>query len=160
MNPLFVDVILVVLAVLFIVGGWRQGFVRAGGSLLGLVISIGVGIWGVGWIERLTGLNLTGNPVVFVACFLILSVLVSQLIGLVVGALDMVRKLVSVVPFLGLLNRVLGAVVGAAQAAVLIGAVAFVATNFIPRGSVRAMFLEAQLVKVAVAVENAVGILR
>lgn len=160
MNPIFIDVILIVLSVLFIVGGWRQGFVRAAGSLVGLVISIAVGIWGVGWIENVTGINLTGNPVIFITSFLILSILVSQLIGLLVSAMDMIRKLISVIPFLGLLNRVLGAVVGAAQAAVMIGAVAFVMSNFVPHGGVRTTFLNSELIKVAVSIENAVGILR
>ncbi len=159
MNPIFIDVILIVLSVLLIVGGWRQGFVRAAGSLIGLVISIGIGIWGVGWIENLTGFNLTGNPMVFIVSFLFLSFIVSQLIGFVVSALDLVRKLISVIPFLGLLNRFLGAGVGVAQASVMIGAIAFVMSNFVPAGGVRTVFMGSELIKVALEVESVVGIL-
>ncbi len=160
MNPLFIDVILIIISILLIVGGWRQGFIRAVGSLLGLIISLAVGIWGVNFLEQITGINLTGNPVIFIFSFLTLSVIVSQLIGLVVSALDMVRRLLSVIPFVGLVNRILGVVVGAAQALVLIGAIAFLMVNFVPRGAVRTTFLESELINTAVEIESIVGILK
>ncbi len=147
MNPLFIDIGLAVVALLFVIGGYRQGFVRAAGSLLGLVLSIGIGVWGVGWIERITGMNLTANPVLFMVAFIVLSVIVSQLLGFVVSMLDMVRKMISIIPFVGFLNSLLGAVVGAAQAGVLIGAVAFVMVNYVPPGVVRSSVLQSEVMK-------------
>lgn len=147
MNPLFIDLGLAIVALLFVIGGYRQGFVRAAGSLVGLVLSIGIGVWGVGWLERITGLNLTASPVLFMVSFIVLSVVVSQLLGFIVSMLDMVRKMISIIPFVGFLNSLLGAIVGALQAGVLIGAVAFVMVSYVPPGVVRSSFLQSEIIK-------------
>lgn len=159
MNPLVVDIGLAVVSILLVYGGYRQGFIRAAGSLLSLVISIALGIWGVTWLEDLTGLELTRNPVIFVVCFLILTILVSQILRLVVGALDLVRRLLSIIPFVGLINSLLGVVLGLIQAVIFIGFVAYISFNYFPRGELRSTFLEAQLVHQAVRIEKAVGLL-
>ncbi|MDQ5952567.1 MAG: hypothetical protein QG626_696 [Patescibacteria group bacterium] len=160
MNPLIVDVCLAVVSLLLVYGGYRQGFIRAAGSLLGLVISIALGIWGVTWLEQMTGFELTRNPVIFVGTFLVLSVLISQLLRLIVSALDLVRKLLSIIPFVGLINSLLGTVLGVVQAAVFIGLVAYVSSTYFPAGTVRQTFLQAQLVHVAVGIEKTAGLLR
>lgn len=160
MNPLIVDVCLAVVSLLLIYGGYRQGFIRAAGSLIGLVISIALGIWGVTWLEQLTGFELTRNPVIFVGTFLVLSILISQLLRLVVSALDLVRKLLSIIPFVGLINSLLGTVLGVVQAVVFIGLVAYVSFTYFPAGTVRQTFLQAQLVHVAVGIEKTAGLLR
>lgn len=159
MNPIIVDVILVVISILLIYGGYRQGFIRAAGSLLGLVISIAIGIWGVTWLEHVTGFELTRNPVVFIFTFLVLSIIVSQILRLIVSALDLVRKLLSIIPFVGLINSVLGAVLGVVQALVFVALVAYVAWTFLPAGKVRATMLASQLVHTAVGAEHAAGLL-
>lgn len=160
MNPLIVDVCLAVVSLLLIYGGYRQGFIRAAGSLIGLVISIALGIWGVTWLEQLTGFELTRNPVIFVGTFLLLSVLISQILRLLVSALDLVRKLLSIIPFVGLINSLLGTVLGVVQAAVFIGLVAYVSFTYFPAGNVRQAFLQAQLVRFAVQFEQTAGLLR
>lgn len=146
MNPLIIDVILIVISILLLWNGYRQGFIKAAGSLLGLVISIVVGIWGVTWLEEVTGFNLTRSPVTFVIVFLILSVIVSQIIRLIVNALDLVRRLVSIIPFVGLINRILGSALGLVQAALLIGAVAYLTVTYLPSGDVKTAMLESTLV--------------
>jgi uncharacterized membrane protein required for colicin V production len=159
MNPIFVDVILVVISILLIYGGYRQGFIRAAGSLLGLVISIAIGIWGVTWLENVTGFELTRNPVVFIFTFLILSILVSQLLRLIVSALDLVRKLLSIIPFVGLINSLLGTLLGLVQAVLFIGLVAYVAQTYLPVGTIRYSLLNSQLVAAGVRFESAIGLL-
>ncbi len=159
MNPIFVDVILVVISILLIYGGYRQGFIRAAGSLLGLVISIAIGIWGVTWLENVTGFELTRNPVVFIFTFLILSILVSQLLRLLVSALDLVRKLLSIIPFVGLINSLLGTLLGLVQAVLFIGLVAYVTQTYLPVGTIRYSLLNSQLVAAGVRFESAIGLL-
>jgi hypothetical protein len=158
-DPLIIDVIFIVISVLLLWNGYRHGFIRAAGSLLGLVVSIGIGIWGVTWLEDITGFNLTSNPVTFIFVFLTLSVIVSQIIRLIVGALDLVRRLISIIPFVGLINSFLGLVLGLVQAALLIGAVAYVTVTYLPNGEVRTTLLGSQLVDYAVMAEEAVGVL-
>ncbi|MFZ2682125.1 MAG: CvpA family protein [Patescibacteria group bacterium] len=160
MNPLIIDIVLAVIAVVLIWNGYRQGFIRAAGNLLGLVISIAVGIWGVTWLEHLTGFNLTGNPVTFVAVFLVLTIIVSQLLRLVVSGLDLMRRALSIIPFVGLINSLLGTVLGCVQAAVFIALVAYVSFQFLPVGEVKQTVLGSYVVGQAITLEKTFGILR
>jgi uncharacterized membrane protein required for colicin V production len=152
-------VILIVISILLLWNGYRHGFIRAAGSLLGLVISIWIGIWGVTWLEDVTGFNLTANPVTFIFTFLILSVIVSQVIRLIVGALDLVRRLFSIIPFVGLINSFLGLMLGAVQAALLIGTIAYITVTYLPSGEVRTILLGSQLVDFGVMAEEQLGVL-
>lgn len=159
MNPLIVDVVLVVISILLIYGGYRQGFIKAAGSLIGLVVSIAIGIWGVTWLERATGFELTRNPMIFIFTFLILSVLVSQILRLIVNALDLVRRLLSIIPFVGLINSLLGTLLGVIQAVVFVALVAYVSVRFIPSSQFRSAMLNAQLIKIATQAERSVGLI-
>lgn len=157
-NPIIIDAILVVISILLIWSGYRQGFIRAAGSLLGLVVSIAAGIWGVTWLEDITGFDLTRNPVVFVFTFLTLAIIVSQIIRLIVSALDLVRRLISIIPFVGLINSVLGMLLGVVQAAILLAAVAYVTVTFLPPGALKRSVLESTSVGTSIRVGEKVGI--
>lgn len=159
MNPIIVDVILVVISILLIWGGYRQGFIKAAGSLLGLVISIGVSIWGVTWLEDLTGFDLTGNPVMFVFTFLTLAIFISQIVRLIVSGLDLVRRLVSIIPFVNLINKGLGLILGVVQAIILIGAVAYVTVTFLPAGAMKDVMLESMIIGTGVEAGERLGVL-
>ncbi len=159
MNPIIVDVILVVISILLIWGGYRQGFIKAAGSLLGLVISIGVSIWGVTWLEDLTGFDLTGNPVMFVFTFLTLAIFISQIVRLIVSGLDLVRRLVSIIPFVNLINKGLGLILGVVQAIILIGAVAYVTVTFLPAGAMKDVMLESMIIGTGVEAGEKLGVL-
>ena len=157
-NPVIIDVILVVISILLIWGGYKQGFIRAAGSLLGLVASIALGIWGVTWIENLTGLELTNNTIVFVFVFLTLAIFISQIIRVIFSALDLVRRLMSIIPFVGLINSLLGAVLGVVQALILIAAVSYVTTHFLPMGKLHRAMLESTIVGTSVKVSDRIDI--
>jgi membrane protein required for colicin V production len=156
---LIADIVIGVLALLFVVNGYNQGFVKAAGNLIGLVVSIFAGVWGVQFIEDLTGFNLTGHTATFILTFLLIAVIVSQLIRLLVSALDLIRRLMSIIPFLGLINRLLGLALGAVQAAVFITGVAYVAVKFIPSSPWQAALLGSWLVGKGVFVAQQLGVL-
>lgn len=143
---LIVDIVLIVVSLFLLYSGYRQGFIRAAGSLLGLVVSIAISIWGVTWLEALTGFELTKNPIVFVLVFLTLAVVVSQIIRLIVTALDLVRKLLSIIPFVGLINSVLGLALGAVQVLVLLAGISYATVNVLPVGAFRHALLGSTLV--------------
>ncbi len=151
MDPIIIDVILAVISLLLIWSGYKHGFIQAAGSLLGLVVSIAIGIWGVTWLEDFTGFDLTSNPAIFVLVFLTLTVVVSQIIRLIVGALDLVRRLMSIIPFVGLINRLLGMVLGLVQAAILIAALAYVSVTYLPAGAVSQAMFDSTLIGTAVS---------
>jgi uncharacterized membrane protein required for colicin V production len=150
MNPLYVDIAFGLLAIFLIFQGWRKGFVRMAGGLIGLAISATAATWGITWLENATGWPLSANPIAFVVVFLTLTLILTKLIGFVIGLLDLVRKIFSIIPGVGLLNTLLGAIVGGAEAALVVLAVAFASVNFLPAGDVRTMILESKSVSTAV----------
>lgn len=156
---LIADIVIGVIALLFVVNGYNQGFIKAAGNLIGLVVSIFAGIWGVQWLENLTGMNITGHTATFILAFLIIAIIVSQIIRLIVGTLDLIRRLMSIIPFLGLINRLLGMALGGVQAAVFITGVAYVTVKFIPSSSWQAALLGSWLVGKGVFVAQQLGVL-
>ncbi len=159
MTPLMIDVIIIVLAFGLLASGWHHGFVRTLGSLIGLVASIVVAIYGATWIETTFGFSFLSHPLSGIVLFLTLALIVSQIVGWLINLLDLVRRLLSIIPFVGLLNSLGGAVVGLAQAAAMIVAMAFIAVEFLPESTLRSAVLESQSVSTAVDVLYQVGLL-
>ena len=159
MNPLIIDVILVVISILLIWNGFRHGFIRAAGSLLGLVLSIGLSIWGITWIEDLTGFDLTSNPVVFVFSFLTLAIFLSQIIRLLVSGLGLVRRMLSIIPFVGMIDRGLGFALGVVQAAVLLAGVAYITVAYLPAGGLKTAMLESTFIGTGIDFGEQLGLL-
>lgn len=152
MTPFIVDVIMIVLALGLVGSGWHYGFVRTLGSLIGLVASIAVAMYGATWIESTFGFSFLANPLAGVAMFLLLALIVSHVAGWLVNLLDLARRVVSIIPFVGLINSLLGAVLGALQAACIVVAIAFMAVTFLSDSPTRTSIIEAQSVGKAVDV--------
>jgi uncharacterized membrane protein required for colicin V production len=150
MNAYYVDAAFVVLAALLAFQGYRKGFVRMAGSLIGLAISATIATWGITWFENATGWALSSNPITFVIVFLIATLICTKLVGLLIGLLDLVRKIFAIVPGVNLVNSLLGIVVGVAEAALVALAVAFATVNFFPAGVVRTALLESKTISTAV----------
>jgi hypothetical protein len=115
MSPLVLDIAYLVLAVGLLAGGWQQGFVKAAGSLAALVISIVVSIWGIDLFKNIFGPSTLGNPLTIMVVFLILTLVISKILGLFVWVLDAIRRLLSFIPLVGLINSVGGLGVGLVQ---------------------------------------------
>lgn len=152
MTPFIADIIAIVIAAGLILSGWHYGFVRTLGSLIGLVASIAVAIYGATWIEATFGFSFLQNPLTGVVLFLLLALIVSHVAGWLVNLLDLARRVLSIIPFVGLINSMLGALLGAVQATCIIVAVAFVAVTFMPDSATRTAILGAQSVGKAVDV--------
>ena len=150
MNPLYVDIAFGVLAVILAFQGWRKGFIRMAGSLIGLAISATIATWGITWFENATGWALSTNPITFVIVFLIATLICTKIVGLLIGLLDLVRKIFAIVPGVNLVNSLLGIVVGVAEAALVVLAFSFAAVNFFPAGEIRTMFLESKSISTGV----------
>ncbi|MFA5945412.1 MAG: CvpA family protein [Patescibacteria group bacterium] len=152
MNSIIVDIIFLVLALLLALQGWKQGFVRMGGSLIALVISVVLATWGVAWIESVTGWRISANPVVFVLVFLLVTLILTKLMGLAITLLDLVRKIVSIIPGIGILNSILGFIVGALEAGMIALAIAYATVNFFPASQVRTALVQSRTISTAVDV--------
>jgi uncharacterized membrane protein required for colicin V production len=149
-QPIFVDIAFAVLLVILCLQGWRQGFVRMGGSLVALAVSVVIATWGVAWLESVTGWHFSGNPVVFVIVFLLMTLILTKLTGLLITVLDLVRKILSVIPGVGMLNSILGLVVGAIEAGMVALAIAFATVNFFPQSEIRNALVQSYTISNAI----------
>jgi membrane protein required for colicin V production len=159
MNPLYIDVGLLVITILLLFGGFKSGFIKTAGNLLGLVLSLGLSLYGLTWLEDLLGYKITEHAAVFIVCFLLLSAILHQLLRWLVSALDLMRRMLSIIPFVGLLNSLLGLLLGASQAALLVGGLAYITVKYLPAGAVQATLLSTQSLGFAVSSLKQLGIL-
>lgn len=154
-----VDGILIAFTVIMALAGWRSGFVRSAGSLVALIASIAVAFYGMNWLRETYGLSLVDHPWFTIVGFLLLTLIVSRIAQYLVNALDLVRKIVAILPFVNLFNSILGAAFGVAQAAVAIAIFAYTAVTFVPVGELRTTLLLSQIMNRAIDIESTAGIL-
>ncbi len=154
-----VDILLVVFAFLMAFAGWRSGFVRSAGSLLALIASIAVSFYAMQWLHDSYGLTFSDHPWVTIVVFCIVALIASRVAGYIVDALDLVRKVVAIIPFVNLVNSILGAVFGLAQTVVAILVLAYIAVTLIPVGDLRTSILSSVAIGRAVDFESSAGLL-
>lgn len=157
MQPYFIDIAFALIACTLLITGWRRGFVRMAGGLVSLAVSVGCGLWGVGWIEDVLGIPLSSTFIGLIVAFLMIAVIVGAILNLAVTLLDVARRLITMIPGLGLLHRFAGAAVGVLEAGVLVLGVSYLAVNVLAESAVRTLLLASQVVSYGVRVLIAVG---
>jgi Colicin V production protein len=145
------------MAVGFFITGWRRGFVRMAGGLISLAVSIVAGVWGITWLEDVIGIPFSSHPIGLVFAFLMIAVLAGTVVNLLIGALDLVRRLFSVVPGVGLLNHLGGSAVGLLEAAVVVLGVSYLSVHFITDATWRALLLASQGIGYGIRTLSALG---
>ena len=154
-----VDILIIIFIVVMALAGWRSGFVRSFGSLLALIASVVVAFWGMGWLHDSFGLTFAEHPWITIGAFLVLSLIASRLAQYIVDALDLVRKIIAIIPFVNFINNLLGAAFGVLQSAVAILVLAYVAVTLVPVGDIRTSLLSSTVVERAVDIESNAGLL-
>ncbi len=158
MQPYYIDIIFAFIAVALIITGWRRGFVRMAGGLVNVVVSIAAGIWGVTWIENVVGIPLSATFLGLLFAFFTIAIIVSALINLVITLLDLARRLITLVPGLGLLHRFAGAAVGGVEAGVFALGASYLAMYVLEAGDLRTLFLSTETLTYGVRVLVALGL--
>lgn len=152
MQPYYIDILFALITLVLVVTGWRRGFVRMAGGLMSLAISIAAGIWGVTWIQDTLGIPLASTIVGLLVTFLVISIIVSAILNLVVTLLDLARRLITMIPGLGLLHRLAGAAVGVVEAAVLALGASYFVLYVVAAGDMRTLLLSTQVLTYGVRV--------
>jgi hypothetical protein len=111
-----------------------------------VIASIAAAVYGVEWIQSTFSIT---SPIAGFVVFVLVALVVSRLLSWVVGALDLMRKFFSVIPFVGFLNSLFGALGGAVQAAFLCLAVAFVCVSYIPQSDTRTIVLSSHTMRIS-----------
>ena len=125
----WVDLAIVVVMVLAVVGGFAQGFLRSFCSLAGLVAGLSVGAWNYGRIAVLLLPLVHSEAVADTIGFLLIALLVMALAAV---AGEVLSKAVHEIG-LGCLDRIVGAVFGVLQGALMVTIVILVAVAVFPR---------------------------
>lgn len=133
------DVIIILIVFAFTVAGWLLGFFHTLGALIGTAagayVSSRVGIPLGEWIGGQIGAKVAVTIIAFLLVFLI----VSRLVGFVFWLIERAFKLLSVLPFLKTINRLLGATLGFAEGLLVIASVVYVAKLVFPDESIAAV---------------------
>ena len=154
-----VDILILIFVVVMALAGWRSGFVRSFGSLLALIASVVASFYAMGWLHDTFGLTFAEHPWITISAFLVLSLIASRLAQYIVDALDLVRKIIAIIPFVNFINNILGAAFGVVQSALAILVLAYVAVTLVPIGDVRTSLLSSIVVGRAVDIESNAGLL-
>jgi membrane protein required for colicin V production len=125
----WVDWVIVLVIVLAVLGGLREGFFRSACSLAGLLLGLALAAWNYAWLAMWLMFFVRIEAVADVIGFLVIALAVMALAGI---AGQIVAKTVHGMG-LGCLDRLLGAVFGVLQGALLVMVVILVALAFYPR---------------------------
>lgn len=129
----WIDLAILLVLASFVVGGWRAGFIIVMGKLVSLVVAVIAAAYAMTWLSGLFDVTWAEHPVGAVIAFITIAGLASRLVMLAFALLHQAWRVVSIIPFMGPLNRLFGAVAGFAKGVVVLVAVAYL-LNVLPLG--------------------------
>lgn len=127
-----IDITLIVFLSGFVFYGIYAGLVKMLGYLFGLI----AGTWAAShyYAQAYSYTNwlffnhqALGN----IICFLVIFALVSKLVQMLFMLLDRVVHILSIIPFLGAINRLLGGVFGLIEGIFVLGLILFIASKYV-----------------------------
>ncbi len=138
------DLVLIAIAALFILAGLYHGFIRTLGSLVGLIGGIFVAIFGIQWLDTIWPIS--DYAVAQVIVFIIILAIASQLIGWLFELLDRAYKLLTIIPFVSGINKLLGGILGVLEAFVVLSGIIYYTTDQLAEGWLQDVILGSQVV--------------
>lgn len=126
------DIIALVIVIGMCFRGWRQGGVVMAGSALSVVVGFVATAYVVEWLDThiLLGWS-SSHPIAAIIGFIFIFLFVIKLLGLIVALLNTMFRIVSLIPLVGPANRLIGAVVGIAEGALIILLVVYAIATFL-----------------------------
>ncbi|MCK4745267.1 CvpA family protein [Candidatus Parcubacteria bacterium] len=127
--PIF-DVILLAVLTIFTVWGFFFGFIQSFGSLAGLVLGVLIAnkyyLILTGWI----GFIPVGETAIKIIAFFTILILISKLTGFAFYFIDKFFHLISIIPFLKTINRILGGILGLAEGLLIVSVFLYIIHNY------------------------------
>lgn len=136
---LFIDLILVLIIVGFALFGLWFGLVHTLGSLLGTIVGAYLASRYyeplAGWLVSITG---WGDNIARVVMFVIAFIIINRLVGFLFWVIDKSTSIITSLPFLNGINRILGGALGAFEGILTLGLILY----FIERFPFSDLFME------------------
>lgn len=120
------DWILIIILIGFVLSCMKQGLIYSFGSFLGLFL----GTFIAGRFYDNLAVIFGGGNWSKVISFIIIFTIVSNLVGLIFYIINKIFKILTVIPFLGLINHLGGAIFGFIQGVLFIGIILFFLSRF------------------------------
>jgi membrane protein required for colicin V production len=124
----WVDWVIVIAIASMVLGGLSRGFLRSASSLLGLLLGLALACWNYIWVGALFKPFVKLVEVADVVAFLLISVVVMAVAGLIGSILAKTFQKIG----LGWLDRLFGGAFGLLQGVVLVTIVILVTVAFLP----------------------------
>lgn len=125
------DTILLILLIGFIAWGFGNGFIRALGGIIGIILAAAVAshyyLFVVSLVGRIFG---PYQGLANISAFALIFLIVGRLFGILVHLFEMAFDVLAIVPFLKSINRVLGALFGLVLGALFLGTLLFIAGKY------------------------------
>lgn len=149
-----IDIILIVILILFTLSGLVSGFIRALGGLVGFIIGVLVSSWAVNTVLASV---LTNRPILTIVAFVAIASIVSALLGWIVGLIDELRKLLTIIPFLGAANHALGGILGFVEGILVLAAIAYFSGAYLPQGTIADQFASSSILHLLSGLTNIIA---
>lgn len=114
------NIILLLVILGFIAGGWKDGFVESFGRLIGALLGFILAQKFAHFLEPLFGTFLSDGWAKLIAFFLIFLI-INRIIGFLFGLLGGVTHFLSYIPGVGLVHSFLGGVIGLFEGIIMVG---------------------------------------
>lgn len=126
-----VDVILIVLVLIFVIGGFVMGLIQAVGAIIGVI----VGAWAAGQFYEpvanwLTPIILGNGTAAKIISFIVIFLLINRLIAFLFYLINKVFNIIAIIPFLKSINRLAGALLGLVEGVLAVGLIIYVIAKF------------------------------
>jgi uncharacterized membrane protein required for colicin V production len=105
--------------------------------LAGILIGGYALLWLDGWIQILS------QPIGAIIVFLLVILLVSRLVGWLVDLVDEMYKILTIIPFLSSINKLLGALFGFVEGMITVASLVYFTTIYLPSAAITTKVLTA-----------------
>lgn len=107
------DLILILVLFLFIAIGFVSGLIQGIGAIVGVFLGAWAAVWYYAPLgDWLTPILLGHGTIAKIVAFLLIFGVVNRLVGLIFYIVDKFFDLISIIPFLKTINRILGGILG------------------------------------------------
>ncbi len=131
MTLTILDFVLVIILVAFGAGGFAFGLIHALGALVGTVVGAVVAANYFDLISGMIGLPFGMHPnLVKIISFVLIFIVVSRLVSLVFYLFDKFFNVLTIIPFLKIINRLAGAILGLIEGGLALGILLVFAVKF------------------------------
>ncbi len=124
------DIILIALVLYFTFSGFWFGLIHIVGVIFGIIIGIITAGWAYEPVANFMQFMFVREGVASTVSFIVIFLIVNQLVGFIFKKIDSIFKLVSIIPFLGPINRFAGAILGLIAGILIVGTMLTVAAAF------------------------------